>query len=195
MARLPEITAVRRRDSGISRVARIFFLLASVSLLSAMGITWLLAAFLGRPEAGEEMLFPSAFAVSSLLLAAGSFSLSQAWRAVRREKQKRFRRWLLTALLLGTLFVGIQSYGLYAMFPAERSPDAPLETTAFVLTAVTLHGVHFLVAVLFVAFVLARAGADRYDHEYYWGVTVCAWFWHALGIIWLAILGVFAIVI
>ncbi|MFO1093983.1 MAG: hypothetical protein U0992_11835 [Planctomycetaceae bacterium] len=34
----------------------------------------------------------------------------------------------------------------------------------------------------------ARAHAERYDHEYYWGVSVCAWFWHALGIAWLFVL-------
>jgi hypothetical protein len=35
--------------------------------------------------------------------------------------------------------------------------------------------------------------ADRYDHEYFWGVSLCAWFWHALGIVWVCILIVFVI--
>ena len=56
-----------------------------------------------------------------------------------------------------------------------------------------LHGVHFIVALLFVVFVFLRAFADRYDHEYSWGVTFCAWFWHALGIAWLAIMTAFLI--
>ena len=56
-----------------------------------------------------------------------------------------------------------------------------------------LHGMHFVVAVLFLSYVTVRALADRYDHEYYWGVSVAAWFWHALGVVWIGILAVFAI--
>ena len=48
----------------------------------------------------------------------------------------------------------------------------------------TLHRV----CVLFLCYVTVQALADRYDHEYYWGVSICAWFWHALGIAWVALL-------
>jgi heme/copper-type cytochrome/quinol oxidase subunit 3 len=56
-----------------------------------------------------------------------------------------------------------------------------------------LHGMHFVVALLFLCHITVQAMADRYDHEYYWGVTVCAWFWHALGVAWVAILFVMLI--
>ncbi len=55
-----------------------------------------------------------------------------------------------------------------------------------------LHGVHFVIALLFVAWITVNAFADRYDHEYFGSVTFCAWFWHALGIVWMAILTLFA---
>ena len=48
-------------------------------------------------------------------------------------------------------------------------------------------------ALLFVVFVTVNGFADRYDHEYYFGVRVCTAFWHILCVVWLAILGVFAI--
>jgi cytochrome c oxidase subunit III len=48
---------------------------------------------------------------------------------------------------------------------------------------------------LFLVFVTVQGFADRYDHEYYWGVLVCACFWHALGIVWLAILFVLVIAV
>jgi cytochrome c oxidase subunit III len=41
--------------------------------------------------------------------------------------------------------------------------------------------------------VTLSALSDRYDHEYYWGVKICALFWHALGIVWLVILMAFLI--
>jgi hypothetical protein len=58
---------------------------------------------------------------------------------------------------------------------------------------VALHAMHFTLALMFLVWVTLGAFADRYDHEYFWGVVVCAWFWHALGIAWGCILIVFAI--
>jgi heme/copper-type cytochrome/quinol oxidase subunit 3 len=98
------------------------------------------------------------------------------------------------ALVTGTLFMGVQAYGLWTLLPAERAADqASLGVTPFVLMLSALHALHLSVAVLFLSFVATRAQADRYDHEYYWGVSVCAYFWYALGIAWLFILAIFAI--
>ena len=111
-----------------------------------------------------------------------------------KERQQAFRIWLFLTLTGGTLFMGIQTYGLWCLFPTRRTPaDATVGVTPFVMVFATLHALHVFVAQMFAAFVAARAWADRYDHEYYWGVSICAWFWHVLGIVWLAILAVFAI--
>lgn len=127
---------------------------------------------------------------------AGSVTLQLAWRAVSQERQRVFRNWLLASLGCATLFIGTQIYGLWSMFPADRqAEDASLGVTSFVFALATMHAAHFFVASLFVCFVTARAFMSRYDHEYYWGVKICAWFWHALGIMWLGILAVFSIVI
>ena len=58
-----------------------------------------------------------------------------------------------------------------------------------------LHVLHFTVAMMFLVYVMLRSFQDRYDHEYYFGVTVCTWFWHVLGIVWVAILLVFYFVV
>ena len=57
-----------------------------------------------------------------------------------------------------------------------------------------LHGMHFVIALLFLSYVTVQAFADRYDHEYFFGVTVCSWFWHLLAVVWCAILVVMMIV-
>jgi heme/copper-type cytochrome/quinol oxidase subunit 3 len=182
-----------RHAAGQSRQALLFFVRAVLVCGAAAGVTLGLAAVFGRPAA-TEFWFPPAFAASSLLLLAGSISLSRAVRSVQQEKQKSFRGWLRMALVTGTLFMGVQAYGLWTLLPAERAADqASLGVTPFVLMLSALHALHLSVAVLFLSFVATRAQADRYDHEYYWGVSVCAYFWHALGIAWLFILAIFAI--
>lgn len=171
-----------------------FFGLAVTTFSLAIGITYSLMQILGRAETGSELSFPPAFAVSTLLLAVGSWSMDRSIRFVRVEKQLLFRKWLLIGLGFGVLFIGVQSYGLWAMFPADRSAEAAsLGALGFVIALSTLHGLHFLVAVLFSSFVVAQSWNDRYDHEYYWGVWFCTWFWHGLGIVWIAILAIFAI--
>jgi heme/copper-type cytochrome/quinol oxidase subunit 3 len=112
---------------------------------------------------------------------------------VRRERQKPFRRSLLIALVSGTLFVGIQTYGLACLIRNQLPDDVQTGANAFIVVIGALHAIHFSLALLFLVWVTLSALADRYDHEYSWGVTLCAWFWHGLGIVWLGILAILAI--
>ncbi len=93
----------------------------------------------------------------------------------------------------GTIFVALQGASLNWLVQRQSPDDVATGAAAFVMIAAALHAMHFVVAILFLAYVVVNAGYDRYDHEYYFGVTVCAWFWHALGILWIAVLVVIAI--
>jgi cytochrome c oxidase subunit III len=86
----------------------------------------------------------------------------------------------------------LQVVALNWLLQRQNAAEVQTGETAFVSIAAALHGLHFVVAIWFLLFIVLQAHRDRYDHEYYWGVSVCAWFWHALGIIWLAVLGVIA---
>jgi cytochrome c oxidase subunit 3 len=132
--------------------------------------------------------FPPAFIVSTGLLMIGSMSLSRACRFVRRERQRPFRRHLLLSLAAGTMFVTTQTYALTGLIRQQPPSQVQVSAGAFVAVIATLHAMHFVVALMFLVFVSVQAFADRYDHEYYLGVTVCTWFWHGLGIVWLVVL-------
>jgi cytochrome c oxidase subunit 3 len=183
-----------RHAAGESRQAVRFFLTGTAVATVGAALGLLLKTIFGRPAHIPDVWFPPAFGVSTVLLGGGSFALQRALYFVRMERQGPFRLWLMMALVAGTLFIGVQGYGLWTLLPAERiSEEASLGVTPFVLMLAALHGLHLSVALLFLAFVATRAWADRYDHEYHWGVRFCAWFWHALGIAWLLILAIFAI--
>lgn len=184
-----ELTHFLQRPSNL---ALVFFGLSCALLGVSFAAAWgMIESFSFRP-AENRILFPVAFVMSTLLLAGGSFLLHRASRLVRFEKQPEFRRSLAWSLVLGTGFVAAQTYGLWCLIAQhESAKSVGLKDGAFAF--VLLHGVHFVVALLFVAFVFLRALADKYDHEYSWGVTFCAWFWHALGIAWLAIMVAFLI--
>ena len=175
-----------------SNLALCFFTLSSVLLLIAGSVAWLLVRWLGFSPDDSRLLFPSSFGISTVLLAAGSFTLHRAALLVRVERQLAFRRHLLLALSVGMAFVSVQTYGMWCLL-AQRQGAVAIGLNQGAFAFVLMHGVHFIVALLFVMFVVLRAFADRYDHEYSWGVTFCAWFWHALGIAWLVIMGGFLV--
>lgn len=138
--------------------------------------------------------FPRTFLISTMLLLIGSWSLSRACAFVRRERQVPFRRHLLISLAAGTLFVAMQTYGLTSLIRQQRPEEISTAAAPYVAVMVALHAMHFVVALMFLVFVTTQAFADRYDHEYYFGVTICTWFWHALGIVWLVVMVVIGIV-
>jgi heme/copper-type cytochrome/quinol oxidase subunit 3 len=89
-------------------------------------------------------------------------------------------------------FVAVQGFGLWAMDKGGNSAqDAQLGVHGFVIMFTALHAMHFLVAQSILLWVTISAFADRYDHEYSWGVTFAAGFWHILGVVWMCILFVF----
>lgn len=170
-----------------------FFLLSIAAFALAGTVARLLIRLAKPPLPADDIVFPPAFWISTVLLAVGSAALHLSVRRVRVERQASFRRCLIIALGAGTLFVGVQGYGLWYLVQNQNPSTVATGTNAFLVVLASLHGLHFTVALLFLVWVTLHAFSDRYDHEYYFGVTVCAYFWHFLGAVWLAILGVFAI--
>lgn len=170
-----------------------FIIVAAGVYAAAGGIAGALIAFVPAPRISKEAAFPPVFWVTTALLAGASGALQRAVHFVRREKQLPFRRSLLAALVLGTLFVGIQSYGLRCMFRNQIPGEVQTGANAFLTMISAVHALHLTLALLFLVWITLNALADRYDHEYSFGVRVCSLFWHALGVVWLAILMVFLI--
>jgi heme/copper-type cytochrome/quinol oxidase subunit 3 len=181
------------RTSVPSRLAVRFILVSACVYVAALGLGLLLIWFLPPTPVPGRVVFPPVFWMTSLLLAVGSALLQHGAWSVQHERQKPFRRSLLLALIAGTLFVGLQIYGLRSLAENQLADETQTGANAFVTIFAALHAMHFSLALLFLVWVALNAFADRYDHEYSWGVTVCAWFWHALGIVWLCILVVFMI--
>jgi cytochrome c oxidase subunit III len=153
----------------------------------AWGMAWLLGRIIPPPSGAREVVFWG----TTVLLLLGSIFLHRAVQFVRREKQPAFRRSLWLALGCGVLFVAVQTYGLICMIRHQDPAEVQTGANAFLTMLGVLHAMHFSLALLFLIWVALCAQADRYDHEYYWGVTVCGWFWHVLGLLWFLILGVF----
>jgi cytochrome c oxidase subunit 3 len=174
-------------------LARRFFLatIAQAAVVITGGVT--LGWVFGRQTASDQLRIPAAFLISTVLLGVGSVYLEQARGYVRKERQQLFRKSLLRALISAMMFVAVQGYGLWAIDKGTSSAAAAqLGVHGFVIMMTALHGMHFVVAQSILLWVTLSAFADRYDHEYSWGVTFAAGFWHILGLVWLCILFLFS---
>ena len=175
-----------------SNLALCFFLVSTTTLSVSMGGAWLMIRASSFASPQSQFMFPPAFAVSTVLLVLGSALLQTASYHVRCERQRLFRRRMLQSLGVGIAFVIFQTQGLACLLSQKKAAqETGLGDGAFAFAL--MHGVHFIVALFFVVFVFLQGLAGRYDHEYSRGVTFCAWFWHALGIVWLAIVAGFVI--
>jgi cytochrome c oxidase subunit III len=181
-----------------SQFALRFFGLSLGLLLTAGGIAYGLARFVAPPRAPGQFIIPAAFAFSTTFLILCSIAQQRGLNAVRREHQQQFHKALLWALVFGTAFVGVQVFGLWCIIqnlrPDQNAGEAQLGATALVMGAAAVHAMHVIVALLFLSYFTLRGLGDRYDHEYSFGVAFCAWFWHALGILWIFILGAYGVV-
>jgi len=176
------------------RLARKFFLSSIAQLAVAISIGFGLASLVGRPEPSTSLRLPAAFQFATLLLAAGSWLLQRAGQLVRQERQEELRQTLSLALATAVLFVGVQSFGLWQFVQSVSDyRQTQVNVHGFVFMFTAIHALHFIIAQSVLLWVTLSAFAGRYDHEYYWGLTFASCCWHILGIVWIAILCVFAI--
>jgi cytochrome c oxidase subunit 3 len=189
---MPQFQTIQRVPAR-SRLAIRFILVSAGVYVACFALTAALIHLFPPRVVPGEVVFPGAFWFTTVLLAVASWSLQQGVSCVRLERQRPFRRSLVIALGSGILFVGVQTYGLLGLLGNQVAEEVQTGANAFIVMVGALHVMHCSLALLFLVWVTLNALADRYDHEYSWGVTVCAWFWHGLGIVWLCLLVVFAI--
>lgn len=185
---------VNRWDENRVGLTHRFFLAMLIQSAAAATIAIALRSLNGLPVVQPVTSLPTAFQFSTLFLAVGSWFMHRAVQLVRIERQAHFRISLMLALLSAILFVGIQSYGLWAFVKSVPATGwTQTDVNGFVFVATALHAMHFLVAQSILLWIWVCAESDRYDHEYHWGVIFAAWCWHALGAVWIVIVVVFGI--
>jgi heme/copper-type cytochrome/quinol oxidase subunit 3 len=132
---------------------------------------------------------PRGFIASSIILVAISTVLHLAVKAVRSEQQLNFQRCISIALILAIGFLITQGFGLSWLLLAHYRIDQPGRTLyglTFFLSLV--HALHVLGGVASMLWVSVKAWMLRYDHENYWGVVCCTWYWHFLDAVWIFML-------
>jgi len=143
------------------------------------------------PPVGSPGL-PSAFWISTALLALISVLMVLADKAADDGATSRLSRWLTAAAVLGFAFVLSQVSGWARMAGASELPQNNLYLFGvYVLSFLhVLHVIGGLVPLIWAALRSRRGAYTATDHE---GVTILSMYWHFLGVVWLGILVVLAL--
>jgi heme/copper-type cytochrome/quinol oxidase subunit 3 len=139
---------------------------------------------------------PLSFWVSTGLLLLTSVWLHLAARCIARERQDRFLAYLQAGFVSALGFLIVQALGMNTLLQEhyafmEQTGMTRLYGVCFAFSFI--HALHVLGGVVFIGFVLVQGYRRRYDHERHWAVDHCAWYWHFLDVVWVAMLVVFVV--
>jgi len=152
--------------------------------LVAVGIT---RAQAFRWHTDEMPALPAGLALSTLILLALSATLERARASARLNRSIAMERALWASLFLAACFLLSQSANWVHMARGYRVSHPTLYPFTFhVLTG--LHALHVAGGMLPLGWVMRRAGRQEYSSSRFEGLTLCAWYWHFLGVVWLVLL-------
>lgn len=118
--------------------------------------------------------------VNTIILLASAVVAWASTRAVRRDNQIALRKGLLTAALLGLLFVAGQ---IYEFNTAGFKINDPAFGGVF-FTLMGFHAVHVLAGIIFLALNYLRANLGDFSAKRYEAVELGGWFWYYVTAIW-----------
>lgn len=164
---------------------------------SVMLFTILLAAYIIRKTGPGwvDAPLPYTFVLSTLVILLSSLTLHNASNAFRQERFATYRSYMGTTLVLGTLFILLQTWGWRQMTQAgvhlEGNPAG-----GFIYIISGLHLLHILVGLIFLVIALAEALRRRpYVDSFVYSVNpptqlkikLITLYWHFVDFLWVVL--------
>jgi cytochrome c oxidase subunit III len=167
-----------------ARQLGVIILLCSMSVLFTATIIGFWFTRLNATEFRAPGLpdMPGGLALSTLLIALTSLCIWQAQLGIKKNLLEAVKRWLLAAATLAGLFLLTQTANWFAMRPPSDAPSLYL-STFYLLTGV--HALHVIGGFVPLGFVVYHAGKRHYSSSRHEGLSLCAQYWHYLGVVWL----------
>ncbi|MEY2406761.1 MAG: cytochrome c oxidase subunit [Acidimicrobiaceae bacterium] len=182
MAAVTGANDVRRRPSPLA-IGVVVWLSSELMFFSGLFAAWftLRASTSPWPPVGVE-LATGRTALATGVLIASSLTMHGAVRAGEREDRAKAIRWLALTALLGLVFLGNQALE-YRQAPFSISSHA-YGSIFYLMTG--FHGLHVLGGLLFMGAVAAAIGGRTSKAPAGPTVEVCAFYWHFVDVVWVA---------
>jgi len=136
------------------------------------------------PPPGLPVLPVALPLINTLVLAASSVALVLGTRGLARGKRKALPAYVLTSIVFGTAFVGLQFKVWKDLWLAGLVPETGAYASVFYGLTV-LHAVHVLAGLVVLGVVFVRALQGAYTEHNVGRVRVAGMFWHFVDVVWL----------
>jgi cytochrome c oxidase subunit III len=179
------------QEARLRQGAWLFLAMLGVFFVSCMILFLLYALTRSKPEDLKvpPLEIPISFLGTTFLLVGISAALHLAVKSARTEQQVDLRRYVSLAFVMSILFLIFQSFGMTWLAMIHFRIDKPQETLyALTFFLALVHALHVVGGVVSIVYVMVKVWRHMYDHENYWGVVYCAWYWHFLDVVWLFML-------
>ncbi len=157
----------------------------------AMSFAGLTSAYVVSKERAdwlEDLVLPTAFNWSLLVIVLSSITLEWAKRTLKNGQRTNVMTLLVITWCLGAVFVGLQYLGFSQIYNdfgyAFTGPTSSIAYT-FIFLIVMLHLAHIVAAMIALSLVIYNHYKQRYDFGKSLGVELAALFWHFVDGLWL----------
>jgi cytochrome c oxidase subunit 3 len=182
MAAVTGAEEVRRRPTPLA-IGVVVWLSSELMFFSGLFGAWftLRAGTSPWPPIGVE-LATGRTAIATAVLVASSFTMHGAVKAGERDDRRAAIRWLALTALLGALFLTNQGIEYH---DASFSISSHAYGSIFYLMT-GFHGLHVLGGLLFMGAVAGTIGGSSSKAPAGPTVEVCAYYWHFVDVVWVA---------
>jgi cytochrome c oxidase subunit 3/cytochrome o ubiquinol oxidase subunit 3 len=185
----PEYGEGHHTTTGLSnsKLGMWAFLGSECLLFGGLISTYML--YRGRIAAGPgpEDVFDIPFTtISSFVLLMSSLTMVLAVVSIARGDVSRFRTWVLTTALLGSVFVAGQVYEFTVFYREGLGFTTSLFSSSFyVLTG--FHGVHVTIGIIMLVMLFVLNLRGRLGVRHAESVEIVGLYWHFVDIVWIVI--------
>ena len=132
----------------------------------------------------QQTLDRDAALINTLALITSSYFVVRAVAAIREDRAPTCVRWLLAALAMGLVFLGVKG----AEYAHHFGQGVSLRTNTFYMFYLSLtffHFMHVLMGMVILAAVALKARRGGYSAAEHTGVETGASYWHMVDLVWL----------
>jgi cytochrome c oxidase subunit 3 len=156
----------------------------SIGMLFA-GLT---SGYIVRRAAGNWLTFgmPTAFFISTAIILISSITMNMAVQAVKKNSIDAIPRFIVVTLVLGVAFGICQYFGWTALVKGNIYFTGTQSNAAgsFLYVITGLHLAHILGGLVALSITYFKAKSKRYSSSNYFGIKLCATYWHFLDGLW-----------
>jgi cytochrome c oxidase subunit III len=175
----------KERSDRSKKLLLLFGMLSMFMMFAGLTSAYIVSA--SRKDWLHEMVLPSAFTFSTIVIVMSSITFHFAKLAIKRDDRKNTTLFLLGSLVLGIAFVFFQFKGFGQLVEMGYNLTGPTSTISatFIYMLAFLHMVHLFAGIISLLIIIYNHFKQKYNSSQTIGIELGAMFWHFLDLLWI----------